>query len=70
MPQVDAAGLQLPLLAKSLLADGSSDSHKVAIIHDLEGLACVVRGDVPVGRMPRSGARCVRVEGLEMRAKW
>ena len=50
--QVDAAGLQLPLLAKSLLADGSSDSHKVAIIHDADGLACVVRGDVPGLRPP------------------
>jgi inositol-1,3,4-trisphosphate 5/6-kinase/inositol-tetrakisphosphate 1-kinase len=53
--QVDAAGLQLPLLAKSLLADGSSDSHKVAIIHDLEGLACVSRGDVPVGLLRGAG---------------
>ena len=51
---VDAAGLQLPLLAKSLLADGSSDSHKVAIIHDLEGLSCVVRGAVPGLRPPCS----------------
>lgn len=50
--QVEAAGLHLPLLAKSLLADGSSDSHKVAIIHDLEGLSCVVRGDVQGLRPP------------------
>ena len=45
--QVAAAGLRLPLLAKSLQADGSSDSHKVAIIHDRDGLSCVSRGDVP-----------------------
>jgi hypothetical protein len=30
-----------------LRADGSSDSHKVAIIHDEDGLACVARGAVP-----------------------
>jgi len=45
--QVDAASLRFPLLAKSLRADGSSDSHKVAIIHDEDGLACVARGAVP-----------------------
>ena len=44
--QVDAAGLQLPLLAKSIRADGSSDSHKVAIIHDQDGLATVAAGGV------------------------
>ena len=45
--QVDAASLRFPLLAKSMRADGSSDSHKVAIIHDEDGLACVARGAVP-----------------------
>ena len=45
--QVDAASLRFPLLAKSMRADGSSDSHKVAIIHDEDGLACVARGTVP-----------------------
>jgi hypothetical protein len=45
--QVDAASLRFPLLAKSMRADGSSDSHKVAIIHDQDGLACVVQGAVP-----------------------
>ena len=45
--QVDAASLRFPLLAKSLRADGSSDSHKVAIVHDQDGLACVARGAVP-----------------------
>ena len=45
--QVDAASLRFPLLAKSMCADGSSDSHKVAIIHDEDGLACVARGTVP-----------------------
>ena len=45
--QVDAASLRFPLLAKSSRADGSSDSHKVAIIHDEDGLACVARGAVP-----------------------
>lgn len=50
--QMEGAGLQLPLLAKSLLADGSSDSHKVAIIHDLDGLASVCRGDVTSLRPP------------------
>lgn len=44
--QVDAAGLQLPLLAKSLRADGTSHAHKVAIVHDQDGLACVSRGGV------------------------
>ena len=45
--QVDAASLRFPLLAKSMRADGSSDSHKVAIVHDQDGLACVARGAVP-----------------------
>ena len=45
--QVDAAGLQLPLLAKSIRADGSSDSHRVAIIHDQDGLVTVASGGVP-----------------------
>lgn len=45
--QVAAAGLHLPLLAKSLRADGTVNSHKVAIIHDEDGLACVARGGVP-----------------------
>ena len=45
--QVAAAGLHLPLLAKSLRADGTVNSHKVAIIHDEDGLGCVARGGVP-----------------------
>ncbi len=44
--QVDAAGLQLPLLAKSIRADGSSDSHRVAIIHDQDGIVTVASGGV------------------------
>ena len=47
MRGVAAAGLHLPLLAKSLRADGTVNSHKVAIIHDEDGLACVARGGVP-----------------------
>jgi hypothetical protein len=50
--QVRAAGLELPLLAKSLVANGTADSHKVAIVHDVEGLRCVVRGDVAGLRPP------------------
>ena len=36
-----------PQLAKSLRADGSPDSHKVAIVHDQDGLACIATGGVP-----------------------
>ena len=45
--QCDAASLRFPLLAKSLKADGTSDSHKVAIVHDQDGLGCIARGTVP-----------------------
>eukprot|EP00982_Pelagococcus_subviridis_P005823 29843-Pelagococcus_subviridis.AAC.4 len=50
--EVRDAGLELPLLAKSLVANGTADSHKVAIVHDVEGLRCVVRGDVAGLRPP------------------
>ena len=50
--QVDAASLRFPLLAKSLRADGTSDSHRVAIIHDKKGLACVARGSMAGLQLP------------------
>ena len=65
--QVDAASLRFPLLAKSMRADGSGDSHKVAIIHDQDGLACVVQGAVPglkppcvIRSMSTTAAACSR----------
>ena len=44
--QIQNAGLKPPFLAKSLVCDGSAHSHRVAIIHDEQGIECLYRGDV------------------------
>lgn len=46
LKQIQSAGLKPPFLAKSLVCDGSTHSHRVAIIHDEQGIECLYRGDV------------------------
>ena len=47
-----ASGLDFPVLAKSLLADGSESSHALALVHDQHGLHRLASGDVPGLRPP------------------
>lgn len=44
---VQEKGFSLPLLAKPLKADGSQDSHALALVHDHSGLARLAKGQVP-----------------------
>mmetsp|Transcript_30912 Transcript_30912/g.100630 ORF Transcript_30912/g.100630 Transcript_30912/m.100630 type:complete len:415 (+) Transcript_30912:15-1259(+) len=47
-----AKKMRLPLLAKALMADGSANSHSVAVVYDETGLRSIVRGEVAGLRPP------------------
>jgi inositol-1,3,4-trisphosphate 5/6-kinase/inositol-tetrakisphosphate 1-kinase len=50
--RLGAAGIQLPLLAKSLWADGGAASHSMAAVANYAGLRQLVEGEAPPGLAP------------------
>ncbi len=50
--QLAAAGLHLPLLAKTLRTDSEGDSHGIGVVHTREGLAALQQGAVPQLPLP------------------